>query len=157
MYVLFIQSLNNLIYCNSIWGFCIKSALQPLKVIKKKIIRGIARSCPYAHTLKFFKSYTVFVLDNTYSYKTAIFVNKCLNGSALIDWFNQRISSHSTRMEVTVPLSVPRVHKNHSEQCISYRGSVTWNKFHLDIRQQTYNCSKMSSKRLLLRNHNTNN
>ena len=45
-----------------------------------------------------------------------------------------------------------RVHNKHSEQCILYRGSVTWNQLLLDLRQETYKCYKIRLKRWLLRN-----
>ena len=59
---------SNLIYCNSIWDFSTKSALQSLKVIHEKIVRAVACISTYAQTLDFFNSYSLLVLENTIIY-----------------------------------------------------------------------------------------
>ena len=58
---------SNLIYCNSIWGCCTKCALQPVKVIQKKIIRGMA-GVSLTRTLSNLSIVSVLVSENIYIY-----------------------------------------------------------------------------------------
>ena len=141
---------SNLIYCNSIWGYCTKTALQPLFIMQKKIIRGMAGVSLYDSSRPFFNSFSLLLLDNINIYMTALFVYKCLHSLDFMHWFRERSSNYPTRLDSTMPLTVPRISNKHSEQCISYRGPMIWNDLSLDIREQTYNCFKIRLKRLLL-------
>ena len=145
---------SNLIYCNSIWGYCTKAALRPLHIIQKKILRGMAGVSLYAPSRPIFASFSLLTLDDINIYITALFVYKCLHSIEFRDWFRERSHSYPTRFDETLPLTVPRIANKHSEQCISYRGPVIWNELPVDIREQTYNCFKIRLKRLLFSRQN---
>ena len=55
---------SNLIYCNSVWGFCKNSALYPLVVKQKKIVRAIAGVSRLHHTESIFDEFRLLKLES---------------------------------------------------------------------------------------------
>ena len=132
-------------YCNSVWGYCTKYALQLLNVVQKKILRAMTRLRFNTHTRDNFNSYSLLTMENIKVYMVG-----CINKAEFGAGFMQRFSVHLTRLDESMSLCVPRVTNKHSKQFISYWGAVVWNNIHLDTCNQTYNCFKIRFKRTLL-------
>ena len=54
----------NLIYCNSVWGFCKSSALYPLVIKQKKIVRAIAGVGRLHHTDSIFDDFRLLKMES---------------------------------------------------------------------------------------------
>ena len=144
---------SNIIYCNSIWGFCKKNAIQPLLVAHKKIIRAIAVDANRDRRSRdIFNDLHLLNLENINKYMSGIFVYKCLNDHHFSTWFNFRVSVYQTRAMEARPLEVPLITNLHSEQMISYRGAKLWNEIPTNITDNNYNSFKILYKTLLLSN-----
>ena len=81
---------------------------------------------------------------------TALFAYKCLRGLDFMHWFRERSTNYPIRLDTTIPSTVPRISIKHSLECINYRGPMIWNDLSLDIREPTFDCFKITLKRLLL-------
>ena len=112
---------SKLINCNSIWGFCTKTELQPLYIMQKKIVRSMACVTLYEPSQQIVTELSLLMLDNIDIYMTALFVYKCLHNLHFTHWFRQRSSNYHTRFNQTAHLFAPRISNKHSERCISYR------------------------------------
>ena len=63
-------------YCILAWGAANKSALQPLLLFQKKLVRIISNSDFYAHTNPLFKQLKILRLEDLFMYHTQLFMYK---------------------------------------------------------------------------------
>ena len=125
---------SNLIYCNSVWGYCRSVALNPLIVTHKKIVRALAGVGYNHHTTEIFNDLSFLNIRKINEYMVGIFAYKCLANEEFSTWFDYRTTNYVTRASETNPLNISRITSVHSEQSISYRGGVVWSNISPDIR-----------------------
>ena len=140
---------SNLIYCNSIWGYCTDTALNPLTVLHKKVIRAMAGVNRLHSTKELFSRFSLLSLPEINVYMVGIFMYKCVKDGRN-DWFEEAELLVSTRSASQNLIVIPRISNKHSEQCISYRGPKIWNDICLSTRNKSYDCFKKTFKTSLL-------
>ena len=141
---------SNLIYCNSVWGFCKVKARSPLTRIHKKIVRALAGVSYYHPTESLYKDLFILNPDKINAYMVGIFVYKCLRNDVAMPFFTYRQQTYSTRLAEDSPLFVPQIGNIHSEQRISYRGPFVWNSIPVEIRNLPFNSFKKAYKSILI-------
>ena len=125
--------------------------------MQTKILCGMAGVSLYEPSQQIFTECSLLVLDNLEIYMKVLTAYRCLLRLDFTGWLMQRSSIYHTRFHQTAPLLVPKMSNRHSEQCISYRGPKIWNELPLYVREQTYNCFKIKSKRILLARQSSSN
>ena len=141
---------SNLIYCNSVWGFCIKSFLDSLFLAQKKIVRAIAGVGRRHHSLNLFNELKILNICYINKFTTGLLVQKMLNNIDFQSWFVARETPYDTRHMLTAPLQVGILMNRHSSQCISHRGPSVWNLIPVELRNSSYELFKRNYKTHLL-------
>ena len=145
---------SNMIYLNSVWGYCSQSASNPLIITQKKIVRAIAGARRNSHTQALYSHYRLLNFKSINKYMVAIFVYKCLESADFNNWFIHRQSGYITRDLVQQSLFVPQIRNVHTEQCIDYRGPIIWNSVPFTMYEEPYNTFKFMYKSFLLMQQN---
>ena len=96
---------SNLIYCNSVWGYCKSVALNPLIVIHKKIVRALAGVGYNHHTTEIFNDLSFLNIRKINEYMVGIFTYKCLANEEFSTWFDYRTTNYVTRASEANPLT----------------------------------------------------
>ena len=131
--------------------FCKNSALYPLVIKQKKIVRAIAGVGRFHHTEGIFDDFRLLKLESIKKYMSEIFMHKCLNDVHFSNWFTYREFSYHTRASANRHLlNVPQISNVHCEQMISYRGPKLWNEIPVNLIESNYNSFKFLYKSLLI-------
>ena len=112
-------------YCNLAWGNAGKTALQPLRIIQKRIVRIICHSGPYDHTNLMFKNLTILKLDDIHKHETLKFIHGEVNDPIVFNFTHvDQIHEHNTRGRHN--LRPPQFHSRLSKSFVTYNGCIVW-------------------------------
>ena len=120
-------------YCNIAWGTANKTALQPLRVIQKRIIRIICRVAPFDHTNLLFKNLNILKLNDIHDHEMLKFIHSEVSNPTVFNFTNVgQIHNHNTRRQND--LRPPRYRSTLSKRFVKYNGCISWNNILLEIR-----------------------
>ena len=85
---------SRLSYCIETWGSASKSAIRPLEVLQKKVVRFITFSSFTAHSPPLFKDLGILNIRKLYYLKICIRVFKELQGLSIVEPVNFRVVNH---------------------------------------------------------------
>ena len=126
-------------YNITVWGSASETALMPLIVQQKRLIRLLCGSQHYlSHTSPMFKELKLLKLNDIYKFNISIYMYRILKGEAPgvivteIDK-NQNQHSHATRQDLTY-IKTPQYNLEISRKALSYKGPHIWNGLHLSVR-----------------------
>ena len=123
-------------YCNIIWGAADPTAIEPLKLLQKKVIRIISRAKYLDNTEPLFISMKLLNLIELYKLNCILFIYKC-QYSNLFNHFKNRmlrgvdIHEHNTRLKLKFRL--PDNTLKRVRQSFFYKGIEYWNMLSTDI------------------------
>ena len=116
-------------YCILAWGTATKSALQPLLLNQKRLVRIITNSDFYAHTNSLFKQLKILKIEDLYTYHTQLFMYKTLVldkypeiKNTILD--TQINHNYATRVN---NLRLPYCRTVKGTQSLCYKLSKNWN------------------------------
>ena len=123
-------------YCNVIWGAADSTAIEPLVLLQKKVIRIINRANFLDHTEPLFISMKLLTLPELYKLNCILFIYKCFFSDLFI-LFRERlfrgtdIHDHNTRFSSY--LRLPDDTLKRVRQSFFFRGIEHWNKLSSDL------------------------
>ena len=123
-------------YCNVIWGAADSTAIEPLVLLQKKLIRIINRANFLDHTEPLFISMKLLTLPELYKLNCILFIYKCFFSDLFI-LFRERlfrgtdIHDHNTRFSSY--LRLPDDTLKRVRQSFFFRGIEHWNKLSSDL------------------------
>ena len=123
-------------YCNIIWGAADPTAINPINLLQKKVIRIISRAKYLDNTEPLFISMKLLNLTELYKLNCILFIYKC-QYSNLFTYFKNRMSrgvdihEHNTRSKLNFRL--PDNTLKRVRQSFFYKGIEHWNKLSTDM------------------------
>ena len=129
-------------YCLEVWGCATETALNPLIVLQKKVIRILSFAKCDAHTEILFRNLKVLSIRKLYFYKICLLVYKELNNIAKCNIYGFSHINHrySTRKRCANDLQLPTATgkmTNHVLCCFKYVGPRFYNTLPTQVRECT--------------------
>ena len=146
---------SNLIYCQTVWGGASNSALSPLNIIQKRVMRTIEGLKKRDHTNDAFYKHTILKLTDINVFHCATFVYKSLHNLTSNNYFTRNLNDrYPTRSGSN--LHVPFMSSSQSQTNIRYQGPRIYNCLPDDIKNKpTVYSFKSSLKRHLISRYST--
>ena len=128
-------------YCISSWGGASKSALQPL-VVKQKLLVRIILKQPYdSHTLPLFNQLEFLRVNQIYHYKIGTLMYKNITGSIKMPqtfFLVSEVHNYNTRARSNKNYVVPQARIILKQSSFAYRGPEVWNSIPTTIRETPF-------------------
>jgi len=125
-------------YCCTTWTHTTESILKPIKSLFKKAVKILARKPLRFHYCNVLKKFNILDLDSHQTFMDACLIYKILNASAPppLNEFIQKKNNEgrTTRAQTRGDCNVPRRRTKFCQMVLSVRGTHSWNKLPLYIR-----------------------
>ena len=123
-------------YCNIIWGAADPTAIEPLNLLQKKVIRIISRAKYLDNTEPLFISMSLLTLTELYKLNCILFIYKC-QYSNLFTYFRNRMfrgaDIHEYNTRHNLDFRLPDNTLKRVRQSFFYKGIEHWNKLSSDL------------------------
>ena len=143
-------------YCNIIWGAADPTAIEPLILLQKKVVRIINRAQYLDHTEPLFISMNLLTLPELYKLNCILFIYKCLYSDLYIDFRDRMFRGtdmHDYNTRYSYNFRLPHNTLKRVRQSFFFRGIEHWNKLSSDLvvfkRNLLFKVNLMTFKRKL--------
>ena len=126
-----------------VWGSAAKTALQPLTVMLKRIVRCVNFHTRNEHIKmnQLYKGYKILQIKNIYHLEIAKFMYKYTNNklpSNFLHYFTNlaSIHFHNTRLKSSSRLFLPRTEEMIGYRALLFSGVKIWRNLSLDLKQK---------------------
>ena len=113
-------------YCNLAWGSALKTIIQPLFLLQKRIIRVIFRANFTDHTDPLFSDLAILKLHDIHRLELLKFAHSQLQTPTVIH-FDRVSNVHTQNLRNQNLLSLPQPRSESSKRFVHYSGSQAWN------------------------------
>ena len=132
--------LPHITYGLEVWGASLKTFLNPILLLQKRISRVITFKEYTHHSAPLFFELKILDVFKQYRYQICIFMHDLINSRlphTVIDYCSFLEHPYDTRNKEKGNLKVEKVHTNIGKQSISYSGSFNWNKLPVNFKNIT--------------------
>ena len=132
--------LPHITYGLEVWGASLKTFLNPILLLQKRISRVITFKEYTYHSAPLFFELKILDVFKQYRYQICIFMHDLINSRlphTVIDYCSFLEHPYQTRNKEKCNLKVEKVHTNIGKQSISYSGSFNWNNLPVNLRNIT--------------------
>ena len=129
--------LPHITYGLEVWGASLKTFLNPILLLQKRISRVITFKEYTHHSAPLFFELKILDVFKQYRYQICIFMHDLINSRlphTVIDYCSFLEHPYETRYKEKGNLKVATVHTNIGKQSISYSGSFNWNNLPVNFR-----------------------